>query len=95
MRYVLVADFVHSANDNDVHWIGVNQLIQLYKIDRRDVIARFRAPTELGNMSRHDMTRALLRLEDDIRKLGKNVIVLEPRYLGDYEEYLMKFMEKK
>lgn len=70
-KYVLMGGYITSKSDGDTHWIGADQLCQLYGLNQN--LCFFCDP----------------RLESTIYgiNMGK-MIVLGPRFHGDYKEHL-------
>lgn len=68
-KYIIVPDTVRSKSDGDIHYIGAGQLIRLYGVN----------PTECVVADHWNKVSWLKRI------YGQNMIVLRPRYHGDYD----------
>lgn len=87
MKYVVVADYVKSRSDADVHWIGVKDIKRLYRVDEEDVVGQFCSPTKFP-MSMDNMLNEIRRINNEISNLTDRhgeLIVLKPDYMGKYD----------
>lgn len=69
LKYLIIPGWVTSKNDGDRHWITAEQLMRLYVVRREQCIVA--GQTYLAQIAgpRFD---------------SRNLIVLRPRYAGDY-----------
>lgn len=67
-KFLVLPGVVYSQTDGQRHWVGAFELIHLYGVDRADCVIR--------QMGLHEPPLNL----DSYR----GMIVLEPRYDGDY-----------
>ena len=69
-KYILMPGYITSKNDGDVHFINSHQLIKLYGVKREECI--------FGDNLKNGVNRGFIQ--------PNNLIILSPRYDGNYDK---------
>lgn len=77
MKYLVKPDYIYSKHDGDRHLISGRELIRLYGVDPKNCKI---APFEHTDYIQDEL--------EDRMVAQKGLIVLRPRYQGDYREWL-------
>ncbi len=80
-KYLLLGDTIPSKYDNDEHFISAQQLKEAYRLDPRECI--FSIAGKDGELSRRGIN------------LDADLIILRPRFDGDYLEHLAQLLSRK